>query len=120
MGTAPGRAMWPPPCFVPRPPPRMSWPWAGRCQNSNRKAEIDENPTMNEPPAPAPSASGPGALSQLRVAINEEVGKVVVGQTPLVDATLAAIAVGGHLLLQGPPGVAKTLLASAVARAPGP
>ncbi len=44
---------------------------------------------------------------------------MVVGQTSLVDATLAAIAVGGHLLLRGPPGVAKTLLASAVARATG-
>jgi MoxR-like ATPase len=72
---------------------------------------------MTEPPAPPPSPSGPGALAQLRVAINQEVAKVVVGQAPLVDATLAAITVGGHLLLQGPPGVAKTLLASAVARA---
>jgi MoxR-like ATPase len=58
-------------------------------------------------------------LAGLRVAINGEVAKVVVGQTALVDATLAAMAVGGHLLLQGPPGVAKTLLASAVARATG-
>ena len=72
---------------------------------------------MTEPSAPPPSESGPGVLAQLRVAINEEVAKVVVGQASLVDATLAAITVGGHLLLQGPPGVAKTLLASAVARA---
>jgi MoxR-like ATPase len=47
------------------------------------------------------------------------VGKVVVGQGQTVDAVLAAMAVGGHLLLEGPPGVAKTLLASAVARACG-
>ncbi len=72
---------------------------------------------MTDPTAPPPPASSPGTLAQLRLAVNEEVAKVVVGQTSLVDATLAAIAVGGHLLLRGPPGVAKTLLASAVARA---
>jgi MoxR-like ATPase len=74
---------------------------------------------MTEPPAPSSSSPPPGTLAQLRVAVNQEVAKVVVGQTSLVDATLAAIAVGGHLLLRGPPGVAKTLLASAVARATG-
>jgi MoxR-like ATPase len=66
-----------------------------------------------------PPAGPPGSLAQLRAAINDEVAKVVVGQTSLVDATLAALAVGGHLLLLGPPGVAKTLLASAMARATG-
>jgi MoxR-like ATPase len=42
---------------------------------------------------------------------------VVVGQSHVIDATMIAIAVGGHLLLEGPPGVAKTLLASALGRA---
>ena len=74
---------------------------------------------MTEPPTAEPPPSRPATLAQLRVAVNREVAKVVVGQTSLVDATLAAIAVGGHLLLRGPPGVAKTLLASAVARATG-
>ena len=78
---------------------------------------------MTQPPdqLPVQPGSEPAmtTLAGLRVAINGEVAKVVVGQTALVDATLAAMAVGGHLLLQGPPGVAKTLLASAVARATG-
>ena len=60
-----------------------------------------------------------GATERLRGALHAEVGKVVVGQGQTVDAVLAAMAVGGHLLLEGPPGVAKTLLASAVARACG-
>jgi len=46
-----------------------------------------------------------------------EVGKVVVGQDNVLEAVLAAFALGGHVLLEGPPGVAKTLLASATARA---
>jgi MoxR-like ATPase len=48
-----------------------------------------------------------------------EVGKVVVGQEHVVRGVVTGLAVGGHVLLEGPPGVAKTLLASAVARALG-
>ena len=60
-----------------------------------------------------------GDFSRLRAAVQAEVAKVVVGQSTLVDAILAAMAVGGNLLLEGPPGVAKTLLASALSRAVG-
>jgi MoxR-like ATPase len=66
---------------------------------------------LAQPGAPA------GGMPQVRARLNEQVAKVVVGQSHVVDATLLAIAVGGHLLLEGPPGVAKTLLASATARA---
>jgi MoxR-like ATPase len=48
-----------------------------------------------------------------------EVGKVVVGQEDVLRGVVIGLAVGGHVLLEGPPGVAKTLLASAVARALG-
>jgi MoxR-like ATPase len=47
------------------------------------------------------------------------VRKVVVGQEATLDALLLAVSVGGHVLLEGVPGVAKTLLASALARALG-
>ncbi len=57
-----------------------------------------------------------GVLAALRSQVQQEVAKVVVGQQRTVDAMLAAMAVGGHVLLEGAPGVAKTLLASAVAR----
>jgi MoxR-like ATPase len=48
-----------------------------------------------------------------------EVGKVVVGQEAAVDDLLTAVLSGGHVLLEGVPGVAKTLLANATARALG-
>jgi MoxR-like ATPase len=58
-------------------------------------------------------------VKEVREKVHAEVAKVVVGQTPTVDAMLAAAAVGGHVLLEGVPGTAKTLLAQAVARALG-
>jgi MoxR-like ATPase len=48
-----------------------------------------------------------------------EIGRVVVGQERAVDDLLTALLVGGHVLLEGVPGVAKTLLANATARALG-
>lgn len=69
---------------------------------------------MSEPRA---VATEEGALASLRRRVGEEVAKVVVGQRAVVDAVLVALAVGGHVLLDGPPGVAKTLIATATARA---
>ncbi|MEY2478221.1 MAG: MoxR-like ATPase [Actinomycetota bacterium] len=59
------------------------------------------------------------ALVDLREAVGAEVGKVVVGQEDVLDLAVAAMAVGGHVLLEGVPGVAKTLMANALARALG-
>ena len=50
-------------------------------------------------------------LAELRARVAEQVARVVVGQVEAVDHLLAAGAVGGHVLLEGVPGVAKTLLA---------
>jgi MoxR-like ATPase len=48
--------------------------------------------------------------------IKQEIGKVVVGQDMIVDLLLAGIFTGGHVLLEGVPGIAKTLTAKLVAR----
>ncbi|MDQ1372852.1 MAG: MoxR-like ATPase [Actinomycetota bacterium] len=59
------------------------------------------------------------SLAELRAAVGAEVGKVVIGQEDALDLAVAAMAVGGHVLLEGVPGVAKTLMANALARSIG-
>jgi MoxR-like ATPase len=58
-------------------------------------------------------------VRELRDRVVREVRKVVVGQEYVVDVLLAATSVGGHVLLEGVPGVAKTLVANAFARSLG-
>jgi MoxR-like ATPase len=58
-------------------------------------------------------------VNSLRDRVQAEVAKVVLGQEEAVERLLAALVVGGHVLLEGVPGTAKTLLANATARALG-
>ena len=51
------------------------------------------------------------------VAVREQVAKVIVGQTVLVDRLLAALLARGHLLVEGVPGLAKTRTINALAQA---
>jgi MoxR-like ATPase len=64
--------------------------------------------------APAQTAADPRAAI---VALRSEVAKVVVGQDGVVTGLVTALLVKGHVLLEGVPGVAKTLLVKTLAAA---
>ncbi len=72
-------------------------------------------------PAPPPEASAADVelvrqMSERTAAIRHEVGKVIVGQKEVVDQILMCMIAGGHGLLIGLPGMAKTLMVSTVAK----
>ncbi|UPL49273.1 AAA family ATPase [Hymenobacter sublimis] len=49
--------------------------------------------------------------------LKQEIGKVIVGQQQVLDEVLVALLAGGHALLEGVPGLAKTLLVRTLAQA---
>jgi MoxR-like ATPase len=56
------------------------------------------------------------ALNESLVKIRAEIGKVIVGQEQMVDLLITAILADGHVLIEGVPGVAKTLTAKLLSK----
>jgi MoxR-like ATPase len=56
------------------------------------------------------------ALNESIKKIREEIGKVIVGQEQMVDLLITAILADGHVLIEGVPGVAKTLTAKLLSK----
>ena len=56
------------------------------------------------------------ALQQSVENLKQEIGKVIVGQEQMVELLLAAILADGHVLIEGVPGVAKTLTAKLLSK----
>ncbi|MGE8495890.1 MAG: AAA family ATPase [Pseudomonas sp.] len=71
------------------------------------------------PATPAPAAN-PAAqrqrASQLAQALRSELEKALIGQSAVIDDVLTALIAGGHVLVEGVPGLGKTLLVRALAR----
>lgn len=68
------------------------------------------------PAATAPTAGSLQHASQQAQALRVELRKAVIGQHQVIDDVLTALIAGGHVLLEGVPGLGKTLLVRALAR----
>ncbi len=83
---------------------------------------------MPTPPAPATPVAAPGTgnsagteaqiakAAQILERLRIEIGRAVVGQHEAIELTLIALVAGGHVLLEGVPGLGKTLLVRALAK----
>jgi MoxR-like ATPase len=77
---------------------------------------------ITEPALPRPPRDANDAVrvaNTVREASLNEVRKAVVGQDDALELMLVGLISGGHVLLEGVPGVAKTLMARALARSVG-
>lgn len=77
--------------------------------------------SSKSPSFPPPTAADPEELvveklTQARDKISEELHKVIVGQQSVIEQLLIALLSGGHALITGAPGLAKTLLVSTLAK----
>jgi MoxR-like ATPase len=68
------------------------------------------------PPTTAGAGNAVAAAHAIREGVLAEVRKAVVGQDEPLELMLVGLLAGGHVLLEGVPGVAKTLMAKALAR----
>src|SRR5215472_7982893 len=57
------------------------------------------------------------SLSEKMVEVRNEISKAIVGQSEVVEGVLVALLAGAHVLLEGVPGVGKTLLVRTLAQA---
>jgi MoxR-like ATPase len=64
----------------------------------------------------APTGAPPPAVAEVFGRLKDALGQVVVGQAQVVEELAVALIAGGHVLLEGVPGVGKTLLAKSLAR----
>src|SRR5437016_4571381 len=76
--------------------------------------ELDEGCTTMD--ATAPMAERAEQFRKAYARVRAEVGKVIVGHQDVVDGVLTCLFVGGHVLLEGVPGLGKTLLVRTLAQ----
>jgi MoxR-like ATPase len=78
---------------------------------------MSNEPDFDSLPNPVPSVAIPltQAIDKLQ-AMRREIGMALVGQDEVVEQVLVALLAGGHVLLEGVPGLGKTLLVRALAK----
>ena len=73
----------------------------------------DETNLQQDPPPPSTALP---ATQQLLAASRSELGRVIAGQSDVIGEVLVAVLTQGHALLEGVPGIAKTLIVKSVGR----
>jgi MoxR-like ATPase len=76
----------------------------------------DVAPQSSTETTPAPAEIQLHATRQLLSHARGELGRVIAGQTAVIDEALMALLCQGHVLLEGVPGIAKTLIVKAIGR----
>jgi MoxR-like ATPase len=71
---------------------------------------------MTEPEATHVAAPQPSPLMDLIEPMRDQIRRVILGQEIVIDQVLAALLAGGHVLLEGKPGLGKTHLVNTLAR----
>ncbi len=71
--------------------------------------------TASSAPDQAATRLAPEAFAERAQAIEREVGRVIVGQSALVRQTLTGLLANSHVLLEGVPGLGKTMLVRTIA-----
>ena len=70
------------------------------------------------PPEIAGLRSRADAVRGQLAAVTDALGQVIVGQAEVIEQVLAGLVAGGHVLLEGVPGLGKTLLVRTLAGSP--
>lgn len=77
---------------------------------------MEDNTEYTQPVSGFESRIDMGELSQSLERIKSEIAKVIVGQESMVEHLLAALLANGHVIIEGVPGVAKTVTAKLLAK----
>jgi len=83
---------------------------------NGKMTETTPPPLIQTPLSQTPHSQNDAELRDAFLSVRAEVKKAVVGQDAAVTGLMIALLAGGHVLLEGVPGVAKTLLVRALSR----